>query len=137
MCEAIQYQGRQVWFRIEGAQLPVIRKDGAIAMLPWGLRQADRHVHLHNGANVLLQQLGEDEWKRLHPVPVRLAVERFCQVDKEGTQHWFDVAPGKLMRGVLVKWRDDARVYLLTEHRSVDNPNPRALWPVFRLADQA
>ncbi|GAB3257936.1 hypothetical protein [Chitinimonas naiadis] len=134
MCTAIEYQGRQIWFREPNAKLPVVRKDGTVGWCRWGLSFQDHHVYFHNGPSIAEHVLGEEGWQLLSPKPVRLAVDRYLITDREGQEHWFSIDPRSAMRGILVKWKDDIRVYILTERASSSRQSIRSQWPKFRKA---
>jgi len=134
MCSAIEYQGRQIWFREPKVKLPVVRRDGTVGWCRWGLGFEESHVYFHNGPSVGEHQLQEPGWQQLQPKPVRLAVDRYMITDRQGKEQWFDIEPRSAMRGVLTTWQGELRVYILTERASTSRQLIRSQWPKFRTA---
>lgn len=136
MCIGIMYKGTQSYFLNADACLPIIHpRTGIIEWLPWGMRPAERHVHFFNGSTVTDHELREGKWAELQPIPVRIAAQRFAMLDRDRDIHWMPVPEGKEIRGVLARWRDEVRVYILISRESYSGHSYEwKRWPVFRPA---
>ncbi|QNM96405.1 hypothetical protein [Chitinimonas koreensis] len=112
---AIEYFGREVRFRSAGARLPIRSRQGAVSWLPWGLTRQENHVAFPHGAWLDLSVVESPDLYALMPRPVVIAARRFMLTGQDKVEHWFDVEEGQVMRGVLLTWHDEARVYVVAE----------------------
>jgi len=117
MCGGVYYRiGEEEvrsYFPNPKARLPVRKKDGSIERLPWGRRQ-DQAGRLPLGGWARLESIYEGRWDRWSPVPVKLALSQFMEKDIEGHSHWFDLTPGKWVQGLVARWENERRVYVVT-----------------------
>lgn len=134
MCGGVYYtyEGREirVYFPNPEARLPVLGRQGAVRLLPWG-RRREQPGRLPPGGWARLDSIHEGRWARWSPVPVKLPVSRFMEKDVEGTSHWFDLAPGQWIQGLVACDGNEQRVYVVTvvpEHeQAVHDRWPRIL----------
>lgn len=134
MCGAAKYRhhGRTVTARFPdpGAALPVILRSGDQALLPWGRREAQQG-DLPPGGWARLDSIRAGRWARYAPRPVRLAVEEFMEKDAAGRAHWYPLAPGRWIQGLVATRGEERRVYVVTivpseeAQRAVHNRWPR------------
>ena len=117
MCDGVFYTiGRQeyrIYFPNPKAQLPVRKKNGNVMLLPWGRRkpQAGR---LPQGGWARLDSIYAGRWDQWAPQPVRLPVSSFMEKDFEGVSRWFDITPGKWVQGLVARYAQERRVYVVT-----------------------
>jgi hypothetical protein len=117
MCGGVYYviEGEEVrtYFPNPRALLPVRRRDGSLALLPWG-RRKEQSGKLPLGGWARLDMVYAGRWDRWMPVPVKLSIVRFMERDIEGKSHWFDITPGKHIQGLVARWEHERRVYVVT-----------------------
>ncbi|MEW7978761.1 MAG: hypothetical protein G8D28_01150 [gamma proteobacterium symbiont of Phacoides pectinatus] len=117
MCGGVYYliEGQEVrgYFPNPKALLPVKNRDGTIALLPWG-RRREQVGKLPLGGWARLESIYEGRWDRWFPTPVKLMVSQFMEKDIEGNSHWYDLTPGKWIQGLVARWDNERRVYVVT-----------------------
>lgn len=117
MCGGVKYrhQGRIVaaYFPNPQAALPVLRRDGGYELLPWGRRQ-EQPGELPPGGWARLDSIKQGRWERYDPKPVRLAVEEFMEKDRSGHAHWYRLAAGEWLQGLVATRGPEQRVYVVT-----------------------
>ncbi len=131
MCgEALyKYEGREVRsaFPTPGARLPVARRHGALALLPWGRRRNESGT-LPFGGWAHLEAIRGGKWDRWQPRPVRLVLRAFMETDIQGEDYWFELHSGQWVQGVVAHDGREQRVYVVT----ITPEMPEALhqrWP--------
>lgn len=132
MLVSVEFKGARIDYRDSGAFIPLYTRQNNLVWLPWGLRRQDNHLHFHVGSTVTDLTVKSGAWDALKPLPVRLAVDRFTILDRYRRTHTFYVEDGTAMRGVLVSYRDERRVYVLTEPSMPQHKEMGAYWPKFR-----
>ncbi|MBT3046272.1 MAG: hypothetical protein AB2593_05415 [Candidatus Thiodiazotropha sp.] len=117
MCTAVHYtlNGREFRTKFPDAKacLPVKNRHGGADLLPWG-RRRQQLGRLPLGGWARLDAIYGGRWDRWRPIPVKLLVSQFMEVDMEGRSHWFDVTPGKWIQGLVAHWERERRVYVVT-----------------------
>ena len=117
MCGGVKYRhgDRTVttYFPNPGAALPVLRRDGAHELLPWGRREEQEGV-LPPGGWARLDSVKAGKWERYEPVPVRLDIEEFMEKDHAGTSHWYRLETGQWIQGLIATRGAELRVYVVT-----------------------
>ncbi len=117
MCGGVYYtiegQDVRVYFPNPSAKLPVKKKRGKIALLPWG-RRKEQAGHLPLGGWARLDSIYAGRWDRWFPVPVKLVVKSFMEKDIEGHSHWFDLTKGQFIQGLIARDDHEQRIYVVT-----------------------
>jgi len=117
MCGGVYYtiddQDVRVYFPNPVAKLPVKKKHGEIALLPWG-RRKEQVGHLPLGGWARLDSIYAGRWDRWFPVPVKLVVKSFMEKDIEGHSHWFDLTRGQFIQGLIARDNHEQRIYVVT-----------------------
>ena len=132
MCAAIEFKGRNVYFRDESPQLPVLLKRGLegidpeVIWIPWGVPYGNNEKHLPEGAYARLESIKQGKWNRWHARPVQLPVSRFMERDPEKREVWFDLSPGEVIQGCLA---NDAVVYVVTVPAPTEFAHIHDRWP--------
>lgn len=128
MCTRVKYRGEALDHRAPTAQLPVLRRDGQVSWLPWGMRRGENHLHFFHGATAPLSALAG--WGHLQPKPVRLPIEAIELCDRTQRAFWLALPARRLVRGVMVSWQQEVRVYIVTDIVSGWQANWSKRWPV-------
>lgn len=126
MCIAIEYQGKVISWADAEPRLPVLRKDGEIEWVTWGLPFARaRSATIPAGGWARLESIRDGKWRRYGARPVKIPASRFAERDADGTAHWFELTDGLVIQGAMiaVKNREQTatlgelilRVYVVTE----------------------
>lgn len=133
MCIRVRYRGEVLDFSAANAQLPILRRDGTVGWLPWGLRRRDNHLRFPDGSGVTTYQLPQLTQQQLHPRPLRLPIDAIEMQDSGKRAVWLNLPPRHLLRGVLVSWQSEARAYLLMEEAKGWQTHWRTLWPILMI----
>jgi hypothetical protein len=134
MCGGVKYrqdgEEHTVYFPQPKACLPVRLKTGSARLVTWGRRREEDCI-LPPGGWARLDSVRAGKWQRYGPRPVLIGVESFMEKDDNGNSHWYDLAAGDYIQG-LVAWDGEAeRVYVVTvtpelpEHMAVHDRWPR------------
>ncbi len=117
MPEAVifRYQAKlhTVYFARARALLPVKLATGEVKLLTWGRRQAEEG-DMPLGGWARLEAIHAGSWSHYLPKPVRIPIERFMKTDYEGRTHWYDVAKGQWVQGLVAREENEYRVYIVT-----------------------
>lgn len=117
MCGGVYYQGEEglerCYFSNPGARLPILMRDGRIALLPWGRRQRQQG-QLPMGGWASLKSIQGGYWDRWFPVPVKCPVQSFMEKDITGNSQWFDLTAGQYVQGLVARSGPEQRVYVVT-----------------------
>ncbi len=117
MCGGVYYliEGQEVrtYFPNPKAQLPVKMRHGGVELLPWG-RRKNQAGKLPLGGWARLDSIHGGRWDRFFPKPVKLMISQFMEKDIEGNSHWYDLTPGKWVQGLVARWDNERRVYVVT-----------------------
>ena len=125
MCIAIEFAGSTIWLRDEQPYLPLLRKDGEVAWIRWGLPMAERwSAKLPGGGVVRREAIDAKKWKRYQPRPVKILANRFL-LNVGNKVRWVDVADGMVIQGAMIASKNTIdiatrgdtilRVYIVTE----------------------
>ena len=130
MCGGVDYtyqsEAYRYYFPNPKAVLPVYMKDGAVHLMPWG-RRNHQHGQLPLGGWARLDSIYAGRWARYSPIPVKMPIARFMEKDVERHSHWFDMAEGKWMQGLVASNSQEQRIYVVTVEASADAVHDR--WP--------
>ena len=117
MCQGVYYTQNGVdtrlYFPNPAATLPIRTRQGSLVFLPWGRRktQAGR---LPLGGWASLDAIYAGRWDRWFPVPVKVMVKSFSELDIEEHCYWFDLVKGQFLQGLVAREGHERRVYVVT-----------------------
>jgi len=109
----IQNQDTRVYFPNPKALLPVKTRAGSIKKLAWG-RRREQAGTLPLGGWARLDSIYAGRWDRWFPVAVKIPVKSFMEKDLEGHSHWFDLTRGQWIQGLVARYQQERRVYVVT-----------------------
>jgi hypothetical protein len=121
MCGGARYideQGKdwKIYFPSPKAALPVRRGAGGIEWVKWGRRKEDQGATgFVQGGWARYDSIVAGKWDGYNPERVELAVIAFMEKDAARVSHWIDVPTGSAIEALIVKARDEARLYVVTE----------------------
>jgi hypothetical protein len=117
MCGGIQYdynnQVQLLYFPNPQAKLPILKRNGSIVLLPWGRRQTQAG-NLPLGGWARLESIHAGKWDKYFPKSVKIPAQRFMEKDYQETSHWFEITRGQYIQGLLARYGDEYRVYVVT-----------------------
>lgn len=132
MCIAIQHAGQIIRWEDEAARLPVLRKDGRIELVTWGLPFGQMSHKAPAGGCASLDAIRSGKWKKYGARPAKIVADRFAVLDGAGAERWVDLAPGLAIQGALIVTDNKIqtatigtqilRVYIVTEPPSALTP---------------
>lgn len=132
MCIAIQHAGQIIHWKDENPRLPLLRKDGRIEWVTWGMPHGMGSHKVPAGGCSSLDAVRSGKWKRYGARPAKIVADRFAVLDDSGTEHWVDLAPGLAIQGALIVTDNKIqtatigtqilRVYIVTEPPSALTP---------------
>ncbi len=105
-----------VYFSQNKSMLPVKLKDGQTKLVTWGRRE-NENSEMPLGGWARLASIKNDKdqrWRMYQPKPVQIFVEKFMEKDFEGKQCWYEITKGKCIQGLLARFNDEYRVYIVT-----------------------
>ncbi len=117
MCVAIEYgEGEQtvhIRFAEPSAALPVrTRRQGFIGVA-WG-RRRNQAGKLPLGGWARLDAIRAGRWDHWLPIPVKLPITAFVELDIEGRAHRYPLSRGQWVQGLVARTRHEQRVYVVT-----------------------
>ena len=131
MCGGVYYtiqdQDTRVYFPNPKALLPVKTRTGSIKTLAWG-RRREQAGTLPLGGWARLDSIYAGRWDRWFPVAVKIPVKSFMEKDLEGHSHWFDLTRGQWIQGLVARYQQERRIYVVT----IEPELPEAIharWP--------
>ena len=92
-----------------------IRDGNGIQVVAWGNR--DDALKLPKTGWARIESIIENKWKHLNPTPVLIPASRGCE-----KKHWFNLQED--IQGILIHYKDQKRVYMLTQAASPDYKEP-------------
>jgi len=117
MCHSVVYNyknnNRQVSFDQLHAKLPILMRNGHVALTPWGRRQHDTS-NLPLGGWAQLDEIYLGKWDSFFPRPVKLPIQAFLARDIEDQAKWFHLPCDKWIQGLLAHSQAEKRVYIVT-----------------------
>ncbi|CAN8140632.1 conserved hypothetical protein [uncultured Thiomicrorhabdus sp.] len=123
MCGGVEFdwqgENKRMFFPYPNAQLPVVRRDGAIEMVTWGRRTEENDAEAQafpvNGwARLDSYEKPNSMWQRYRHKLVRIAIDGFMEKDDKGKSHWFSMPDGECLQGLLLVVEGKWRVYVMT-----------------------
>lgn len=118
MPEAVIYQHRlkiyTIYFSRASALLPVKLVTGEVKLVTWGCRQQE-NSEMPRGGWARLSAIHSGKWNQYAPKPVLLPIDKFMKTDFEGHIHWYQLAKGQYIQGLLASNdNQEFRVYIVT-----------------------
>jgi len=136
VCYEYEKQPITLYFPNPKAQLPVIKKDGSVLLLPWGRRQ-QQPGQLPLGGWARLESIEKGVWDKYQPVSVKIPVKRFMEKDHQEISHWFEITSGQYIQGLVARYEDECRVYVVTivpeRPNAIHNRWPRIVSAISKL----
>lgn len=102
MCIAIQIDERIIRWSDESHRLPILRKDGDVEWVAWGMPFGQISHKAPAGSCASLDSVRSGKWKRYGARPVKIVADRFAVLDGAGAEHWTDLAAGLVLQGALI-----------------------------------
>ena len=99
----------------------------------WGRRRDEQAEGFLQTGWARIDSIEAGKWDKYQPVLVPLLVQAFMEKDAEKKSHWFAVPPGKAVQGLLATWKDEQRIYVVTEPMPAEYAWLHDRWP--RLVD--
>lgn len=121
-----QHQPYEIRFKDPKAKLPLRLRDGSIGLHVWGRRQNEAG-NLPLGGWASLNDIRQKGWDKYFPKPVKLDLQGFMEYDFENNPHWFRLTKGQYVQGLLARYDQESRVYIVTIAVTTDNIFHR--WP--------
>jgi hypothetical protein len=132
MCIAICYtlQDRIVitHFTDTRAKIPLVSQTNPVHFLSWG-RRLEEPGNLPLGGCVSLEKKDKGIYDQFFPKPVKIQAHKFMEQTIEGQCQWFDIPRGQYLQGLLLRDKQEQRVYVATfipEKPSI----PFSRWPL-------
>lgn len=138
MCAGIELdehgRGIRIYFPNPKAALPVLKRDGTTDLLTWGARGveyagAEARVKWPRGGWARLESVKNGRWAQFEPQPVKIPAQRFMEKDADGQSHWFDLAAGEFIQGLVAHAAGERRVYVVTIATPPEHAHIHDRWP--------
>jgi hypothetical protein len=117
MCGGALYtfdsQTIKVFFPNPKAKLPVLKRDATTTLLPWG-RRREQTGNLPLGGWARIESIKKGVWEKYFPLSVQLPISSFMEKDAEGQSQWFPLSAGQYVQGLIARYDEEIRVYLVT-----------------------
>ena len=117
MCCAVEFllgeKHYKPYFPHPFATLPVLQKNGEVTLLPWGRRQS-QPGNLPLGGWARLESIKAQTWQKYFARPVKIPLLSFAEKDIEGKTHWFTLGTGQFVQGLIARYDEEVRVYIVT-----------------------
>lgn len=133
MCGGARYVDRngkdwKVYFPNPKAALPVIRGND-VEWVRWGRRKEESVPGFVQGGWARHDSIMAGKWERYSPESVQLAVIAFMEKDANRNSHWIDVPIGMALEALIVRFDDEARLYVVTENTPPEYAWVHDRWP--------
>ena len=142
MCDGIEYvledERVVVHFDIQGAELPIRMRGGAVQFVRWGAR-GERYLSDDNTPGYLLkfpvggwasrESIQSGAWQKFEPRPVRIVAARFLFEDDRLGAHFFALDRGEYIQGLLAMSGTHRRVYVVTTSPPAQHADAFDRWP--------
>lgn len=122
MCGGVEISGKytrtgeqlKIYFPNPRAALPVLAGDGQeVLWVPWG-RRREQTGKGPAGGWARLSSVEDGRWEKCGPTRVRIPAARFMEKDDEKVSHWFDLAKGEVIEGLVIGEGEQQKVYVIT-----------------------
>ncbi len=74
----------------------------------------EQNIDLPIGSTLVREDILSGKYESFSPKAVRLPILKFLEKDCKGTHHWYEVIKGSFMQGVLLNYKEELRVYVVT-----------------------
>jgi hypothetical protein len=118
---AINRKEVKIYFPNPQAQLPILLKNRDVVLHTWGRRE-QQAGRLPLGGWARHDSILAGKWDYTNPKAVKIAVEAFMEKDKDKQSHWFKMKPDTYIQGLMARFDDEYRVYVVTI-----KPNSKAI----------
>lgn len=118
MCSGIEYRGRRLYFK-DSPDIPVLRRDGGIEWVQWGLPYGAAVPGVPEGACARLESIRAGKWRRLGVRPVRILCDAFMERDATRAEHWFPVNDRLAIQGALIVLENKIQTTVLGRERRI------------------
>lgn len=106
----------KIYFPNPKAALPVRREAGGVEWIKWGRRKEEQNaIGFVPGGWARYDSILAGKWDRYKPERVELAVISFMEKDADRVSHWVDVPSDSAIEALIVKAKDESRLYVITE----------------------
>ncbi len=133
MCGGVRYrysrEDIRTFFPVPNAVLPVVRRDGSVALATWGRRSKDELGALPVTGWARLDAISAGKWQRYQPIPVKIAVDEFMEKDANKDSHWYRLKAAEYLQGLYASLGDEHRVYVVTVPAPADLAYAHDRWP--------
>jgi len=102
MCSAIEFLGQRYYFK-HTPRLPILRRDGQVEWVQWGLPYSSDKSGVPQGACARRESLLAGKWTRLKPVPVKIPCSAFMERAADRSEVWFGVDGNLAIQGALIR----------------------------------
>jgi len=117
MCIAVCYrhQGNEIktYFTNPKATLPIRLKNGEKRSIVWGRRQSEAS-NLPMGGWAHIDTIRAGDWDGYFARAVKIAATGFIERNVESHPQWFPVTGGQWLQGLLARYDNEYRVYVVT-----------------------
>jgi len=73
------------------------------------------------GGWVRFDSIYAGRWDRYFPISVKLSILQFTEKDIERNSHWFDLTKGQVIQGLVARFQNEQRVYVVTIEPELEN----------------
>ena len=138
MCAGVEIEGQEkskrVYFPVPTAALPVLMRDGSVAMMRWGARneehaEGEKRPRWPKGGWARIESVKSGRWKAYDPQPVKIPAKGYMEKDGEGQSHWFALEQGQYIQGLVASIGEERRVYVVTENAPPQYAHIHDRWP--------
>lgn len=118
----------KVYFPNPKAALPV-KRGNEVEWVKWGRRKEESVPGFVEGGWARYDSLQAGKWERYSPESVQLAVIAFMEKDAARNSHWVEVPKGMALEGLVVRFDDEQRLYVVTEDTPPEYAWVHDRWP--------
>lgn len=118
----------KIYFPNPKAALPV-RRGNDVEWVRWGRRREENLPGFVQGGWARLDSIQAGKWERHGPEHVQLAVIAFMEKDSERNSHWIDVPTGMAIEGLILRFDNEVRLYVVTEDTPSEFAWVHDRWP--------
>ncbi|MDM8347665.1 hypothetical protein P8H27_01965 [Pseudomonas sp. sp1636] len=137
MCGGVEISGRytrsgeqlKIYFPNPRAALPVLGSEEQVVWIPWG-RRREQAGKGPAGGWARLSSVEEGRWEKYGPTPVRIPAAKFMEKDEAKVSHWFDLAEGAMIEGLVIGDGEQQRVYVITTDAPGEHQWVHDRWPL-------
>lgn len=118
MISAVEVSGTVYEMDRYSGRIPVLKRNGDLDLMPWGVFSHYEPEDLPRGPDVALGKVRDGSLQHRRPRPVKIPAQRYRLSERGKDDQWFPVPVGKCLQGVMLD-HDDMRgrsviVYLVS-----------------------